>query len=154
MLREWYKSRNIDKQLIMNENILLIRDICEKFDINVIKNTFNITPLAAPRMTGADKWQGRKCVVKYFNFRNKLNLLALQQNYKLTCTLSIIFSIPYPESWSEKKKKENYLMPVTVKPDIDNLIKSFMDSLSSADQNVWSVTAKKIYAPVGAIFIY
>jgi Holliday junction resolvase RusA-like endonuclease len=138
----------------INENAILYSDICKKFDIETIKYVFDIEPFHAPRMVKSDKWAKRDCVVKYFNFRNKLYSLALQQQYEIKGILNIIFVIPFPESWSEKKKKENYLQPVTVKPDIDNLIKAFMDSLLKNDSYVWGVTAKKIYATFGKIIIF
>jgi len=138
----------------MGKNHLLENGICKKFDIEGIKYCFNITPLAAPRMTKSDKWAKRECVNRYFAFRNELYALAYNEKYKLENIVNIIFVMPYPASWSEKKKLENYLTPVIVKPDIDNLIKSFLDALKPKDQEVWRISAMKIYGETGCILIF
>ena len=61
-------------------------------------------------------------------------------------------TLPVPASWSKKKRTEamqNLVRP-TVKPDIDNLIKTVLDSLNGIvwhdDKQVVSVFASKSYA--------
>ena len=70
---------------------------------------FQIDPVAAPRMVQSDKWQKRPTVTKYFAFRDELKYLAYLNNLeKVPGALeAIIFSVPMPKSWSEKKRAES-----------------------------------------------
>lgn len=133
---------------------ILINDVCKKFGINEIKHFFDIKPIAAPRMTHRDKWAHRKCVDNYYAYRNELFVSAYNQRYSINYKLNIIFVLPYPDSWGQKKKIENYLMPCLVKPDIDNLIKAFLDGLKKNDQEIWAINAMKIYSEYGCILIF
>ena len=49
---------------------------------------------------------------------------------------SITFFIPVPVSWSKKKKKQHHGMLHQSKPDLDNLLKAFGDSLISEDKYI------------------
>jgi Holliday junction resolvase RusA-like endonuclease len=49
---------------------------------------------------------------------------------------SITFFIPVPASWSKKKKKQHHGMLHQSKPDLDNLLKAFGDSLISEDKYI------------------
>lgn len=49
---------------------------------------------------------------------------------------SITFFIPVPTSWSKKKKKLHHGMLHQSKPDLDNLLKAFGDSLISEDKYI------------------
>ena len=68
-----------------------------------------IEPNTKPRMTRADKWKKRPCVVQYREFKDKLRieckrvgLTTLQPQLE-----SLIFYIPMPDSWSKKKEVGN-----------------------------------------------
>lgn len=41
----------------------------------------------------------------------------------------ILFYIPFPKSWREKKRREMYNTPHCSTPDLDNLLKAFFDSI-------------------------
>lgn len=109
-----------------------------------------IDPVAKPRMTRADKWKKRKCVVKYLQFKDEL--LEKTKDIDFGETLSLTFIIPMPKSWSKKKRKEMSGRPHKQRPDLDNLIKAFKDSVFKEDSHVWKYgEMKKIWGHKGAI---
>lgn len=63
--------------------------------------------------------------------------------------LYIDFYMPIPDSWSQKKKEKYYHQVHCSKPDIDNLLKFYMDCMDGiffeGDQNIYSVSARKFY---------
>ena len=115
---------------------------------------FKVDPVAKPRMTRRDIWSKRKCVIKYFSFKDKLVLLAKEKKFKLPDKYKVEFLIKMPESWSVKKKLLFAGQPHKCRPDLDNMIKSLNDCLLKEDSTVWSVTASKIWWDEGKIIIY
>jgi hypothetical protein len=45
-------------------------------------------------------------------------------------------------------------LPVKTRPDADNYVKAFMDSLAKEDGNVWFIKAEKRHAFQGSIIVY
>jgi Holliday junction resolvase RusA-like endonuclease len=119
-----------------------------------IKHIFAMEPISAPRMTQADKWKKRSCVVQYFAYKKAVRIESLINGYRLGNTLAICFVIPMPPSWSKKKKLEMFAMPHQQKPDCDNLTKAFMDSFGVDDSGVWDIRAIKIWGDAGAIYTF
>jgi len=130
-----------------------------------VKYRFVIEPISAPRMTQSDKWKTdpnhpdpkkrqRKPVENYFRFKNRLVSLCEVSGYKLTKTLNIIFVVPFPKSYSAKRKVELDGKPHDQKPDIDNFSKCWMDSLSDNDREVWNLHAIKVWGYEGQIIIF
>lgn len=126
---------------------------------------FDVVPMGAVRMSSSDKWktnplhknpQKRQRIVvgKYFNFKNKVRQQALEMNYKMSGILEIIFLVPIPNSWSEKKKIRHNKQPVITRPDIDNYCKAFMDAIEIEDGFVWKIIAEKRHAFKGSILVY
>ena len=116
----------------------------------MIEKTYNICPVAKPRMTRQDKWKRRKAVMKYRAYQ----LEILQAGIKLPyCGFHVIFVLPMPKSWSLKKKKSMLGKPHQQKPDIDNLQKGFLDALLKDDSVIWDMRATKIWGAEGQIFI-
>lgn len=85
-------------------------------------------------MTRSDKWRKRPVVLRYFEYAEKLRLLSPESNWE---KLSIHFVMPMPSSWSKKKKDIMRNKPHKQKPDLDNLIKAYQDSLLKDDSRVW-----------------
>ena len=109
-----------------------------------------IDPVPKPRMTQRDKWAKRPSVLRYRDFCDKLR----QHNAILNASGSeIIFVIPMPKSWSEKKKAEMAHKPHQQRPDIDNLVKAVLDALHDEDCHIWSITATKIWGYCGEVII-
>lgn len=118
------------------------------------KFIFNITPCPAPRMTRSDKWKKRECVTKYFAFRDEFILNCNIEGFKLTETLKIVFILPMPESWSNKKRAQMENNPHQNRPDVDNMIKSVLDAFGKDDGFVYDVHASKFWGKEGKIIIY
>lgn len=99
-------------------------------------------------MTKSDRWKKRPAVVRYFDFKD-----ALRSEFTGTLepAFKIIFYMPMPKSWSDKKRKEMCGSPHQQKPDIDNLAKAFMDAMCDDDSYVYDVHAKKFWANTGSI---
>lgn len=81
---------------------------------------------------------------KYNNY--KINLLseAKRKGFSIPpAGLSITFFMPMPKTWSKKKKREFHGSLMQSRPDLDNLIKSFADSLTSEDKYIANISATK-----------
>lgn len=109
-----------------------------------------IDPVGKPRMTRRDKWQQRPPVLRYRAYCDELRL-KLGESYELPGQLNLVFYLPMPKSWSEKKKAEMALQPHTQTPDIDNLAKGFMDAFQAEDKHVYLLHAEKFWNYEGAV---
>lgn len=101
-------------------------------------------PVAKPRQTRADKWKERPCVVRYRDWADRARAAAgvippAAQH------ADIVVYLPLPQSLPQKKRLAMAGQPHTVKPDIDNLIKSSLDALLKRDQCIHEVRAKKFW---------
>lgn len=116
----------------------------------------DVIPCGAPRQTQRDKWQTRPAVVKYRIFKDELRLAWLKHglsDFPARGT-HITFVIPMPKSWSNKKRTEMCGQAHRQKPDIDNLLKSVLDTLApGGDDYVWDVHVSKIWGQEGRITI-
>lgn len=56
---------------------------------------------------------------------------------------SITFFVPVPPSWSKKKKKLHHGRFHQSKPDLDNLLKAFMDALMAEDKQIAHIELSK-----------
>jgi len=112
-----------------------------------------INPIGKCRMTQRDKWVKRDCVERYYSFKDTIRLEARKQKFELSNCFKIVFVIPMPKSWSNKKRTEMYLRHHQQKPDIDNLLKAVMDSLLADDSCVYHVDIRKWWGYEGKIII-
>lgn len=110
---------------------------------------YPIEPLPKPRMTRADKWKQRACVMRYRAFKDECRAHGVE----IYPAMDVVFRIPMPDSWSAKKRSTMAGQPHQQKPDIDNLAKALLDAVCDDDSHVWHVNAKKIWAEIGAIEI-
>lgn len=117
------------------------------------RTIFEIDPMGKPRMVRSDIWAGRRCVSDYYAFKDKLVYQARKKRYKIGNVLNIEFQIAMSSSWSDRKKKLQDGKPHLFKPDIDNLIKAFLDCLLDNDSKVWSVKAEKRWGRKGKIVV-
>ncbi len=115
---------------------------------------FLLNPIGKPRMTQRDKWlkPPRPEVLKYRLSCQAIQFFAASQNVLLKDEANIIFVLPMPSSWSNKKRLAMDGKPHQVKPDIDNMLKAVFDVLCpQGDQSIHSVVAKKIWGEEGKI---
>ena len=112
-----------------------------------------LVPMAAPRLSRRDAWAPSPAAARYFAYRAELCILAKQAGYVPGDALSIIFYLPMPASWSQRKRRLMDGQPHQQKPDTDNLLKGFCDALLADDAHVWDMHARKRWAVVGAIEI-
>jgi Holliday junction resolvase RusA-like endonuclease len=116
-----------------------------------------IDPVSAPRQVRSDAWRKRPVVLRYREFRDELNRLIGKKEAKVLSeiqergTVYLEFGIPVSDSWSNKKKLQMTGTPHQQKPDIDNLVKAFLDAVFEEDSFVWSVRAHKRWSDKGYI---
>lgn len=115
---------------------------------------FNITPIGKPRMVRSDTWAERPAVLKYWAFKEELNILVKQKRYSIGDDLNIVFRIPMLDSWSQKKKNKMAGEYHQQKPDIDNLLKAFTDCLMTDDSKIYKVIVEKYWATTGSIEVF
>ena len=96
---------------------------------------YPITPVPKPRQTQSDKWKKRPAVLRYRAFADEVRLRGVTVENGDTIT----FSLPMPKSWNKMKRLEYVEQPHTVKPDIDNLLKSLLDAVHSDDSHIWTL---------------
>ncbi len=114
----------------------------------------NIPPCPKPRMTKADRWRKRPSVLKFFAFRDavrqyKESKVVLQSSYHSHHlefeSFEIEFHVPMPKSWSKKKKGSMNGSAHQQRPDLDNYLKAWKDSVYEEDAIVWRVKASKLW---------
>ena len=71
--------------------------------------------------------------------------------------IAMAFTMPIPQSYSNKKKKELEGQPHTKKPDLDNLVKAVLDALNGVafedDSLISDINASKTYAEEPGVYI-
>ena len=60
-------------------------------------------------------------------------------------SFEIEFHVQMPQSWSKKKKAEMIGKPHQQRPDLDNYLKAWKDSVYEEDAIVWRVKASKLW---------
>ncbi len=123
-------------------------------DLKGIKYLIPVTPQTAPRMVRSDKWAKRPPVMRYFAYRDELQLFTRDAIIAPDGVLDIIFVVPFPDSYSEKKKVSLYLKPHTLKPDRDNMLKGFQDAIFRDDTHIWDGRTIKLWGYYGCIIIF
>jgi Holliday junction resolvase RusA-like endonuclease len=107
--------------------------------------------MSAPRLVRSDKWANRPVVARYHAYKDQLNLAL--PSYELPPVLKIEFHIAMPKSWSAKKRAAMIGQYHQSKPDVDNLVKGFMDAFHTDDAHVAVLHAGKYWAETGRIVL-
>jgi Holliday junction resolvase RusA-like endonuclease len=111
----------------------------------------DITPTPKPRMTQSDRWRSRPATDRYWAFKD--NLRALWGDRPVPEVMHLVFVVPMPQSWSKKKRSQMTGKPHQTKPDVDNFLKSILDSLLDNDAHVWDIRATKVWGESGSILV-
>lgn len=115
---------------------------------------FDIDPTVKPRETRKDRWNPRPSVQKFRAFRDHMRLLSNTKgldgiNYPKAGTW-LIFLVPMPKSWNDRKKRDHNLTGKASTPDVDNLCKGFLDALFYKqpidDRTVWDTRITKLWS--------
>ena len=110
-----------------------------------------VDPIGKPRMTQRDRWKQRPVVLKYHSFCDILRLYSAP--FQKTESLTMIFEVPMPKTWSKKKKIQMEGKPHQSKPDIDNLVKAVLDAFFEEDKQIYRIKAAKFWKVKGSILI-
>ena len=108
----------------------------------------NITPCPKPRMTKADRWRKRPSVLKFFAFRDAVREWPRETMHNKILEMEsfeIEFHVPMPKSWSKKKRGYMNGAAHQQRPDLDNYLKAWKDSVFEEDSIVWRVKASKMW---------
>ena len=114
-----------------------------------MKKKFYIDPLPKPRMTRADRWKKRPCVIRYWEYKTELQAKLDICGIEIDDVIKVEFGVPMPKSWSKKKNKEMDQKPNQQIPDVDNLMKGLMDALFQEDSHIHTIHAKKVWSNNG-----
>lgn len=105
-------------------------------------------------MVHSDRWKRRPPVLRYFSYRHALRTLAILHGYTVDPVLNLTFVMPMPKSWNDSKRVAMDTKPHQQKPDLDNLMKAFKDSLCEDDSFVHTYEdVKKVWGKEGAIIV-
>lgn len=107
-----------------------------------------VEPMGAPRQVRSDVWRPREVVLRYRAYRDTIRA---QFSGDVPDDLRLRFHMAMPPSWSDKKRERMLGQPHRQKPDIDNLVKGFMDALLEDDSHVWRIFAEKVWSDGGGI---
>jgi len=111
---------------------------------------YEITAMGKPRMTRADRWKKRDCVMRYWEFKDKVRELGIIVPESGSW---IKFYLPMPVSWPKKKREAMLGQPHKIKPDKDNLEKALLDSIYDSDAHIWDSRVSKYWSVKGMITI-
>ena len=113
-----------------------------------------IDPIAKPRMVKSDSWKKRPTVLRYWAYKDELQLKCKLKNISITDQLHCEFIIKMPKSWSNKKKELMNGKPHKSKPDCDNMIKAVNDCLLIDDSAIYKISASKYWGHTGSIIFF
>lgn len=83
-------------------------------------------------------------IERYNNYKIALLAEAKRKGFQIPPSgLSVTFLLPMPKTWSKKKKKSHHGLLCQSRPDVDNLLKSFCDSLVSEDKFIANISVTK-----------
>ena len=108
----------------------------------------NIPPCPKPRMTKADRWRKRPSVLKFLAFRDAVREWPRETMHNKILEMEsfeIEFHVPMPKSWSKKKRGYMNGAAHQQRPDLDNYLKAWKDSVFEEDSVVWRVKASKMW---------
>lgn len=102
---------------------------------NKMEFTFNYKPEAKqrPRFGAKGKVynpQRKKALEYKWDAAKQMRSQALERPLEAPVCVNMVFHMPMPKSWSQKRREEQLGKPMTSKPDVDNLMKWILDVLN------------------------
>lgn len=108
---------------------------------NTTIKVLNITPKPQPRENRSDIWNPRPNVITFRQYKDQLREELYRVGFKLTNELpDITFVFPVPEKATKKWLKQNLGKPHEQRPDLDNLIKGFIDCIFNKESYFYEFT--------------
>jgi len=124
--------------------------------VKTIRFTVNRPPMGAPRMTQADKWKQRDCVVRYRAFKDAIRAACPEwPSIEASSVESLSWTAYFepPASWSKKKRAAAIGTLHRAKPDRDNIDKAVLDALFDDDAAIADGRIQKRWAEESRIEI-
>lgn len=117
----------------------------------------NVSPLGKPRMTAADKWKRRPCVMRYREYcdamRASMRGHAAMPAGADVMELRVVAHVAMPATWSQRKKKMMNGNHHRTKPDADNILKGVADALFADDAGIVAMSIEKFWAFEGSVIV-
>jgi Holliday junction resolvase RusA-like endonuclease len=114
--------------------------------VKPISITIPIEPMGAPRMTQADKWKQRPCVMRYRAFKDQVRLaVGNRVQDAVIADFSWKAFFEPPPSWSKKKRAAAMGTQHRSKPDRDNIDKALLDALFEDDKGIAAGRIEKLW---------
>ncbi len=116
-----------------------------------IEGFLHIAPKPAPRMNYRFK---NERAVAYLAWKKVVRELALKEGLApgmKPVKVRVVFYMEIPTSWNRAKKTELQMQLYQGTPDLDNLLKGFLDACFDEDKSIARVIAEKRWAAVGGI---
>ena len=107
--------------------------------------TCYLVPVGKPRMTKRDQWLKRPSVVKYRIFADALRQCMQGVDLSDVWCMSLTFYMPFPKSYSQKKRDSLSGKVHREKSDLDNCVKATLDALIEEDKGVAGILAWKYW---------
>lgn len=105
-------------------------------------------PVGKPRMTRADRWRRRSCVMRYWEWTDRLREAAKTRE-KITLTkptqLHVVAHLQIPAYWGASKRLAHRGTAHTAKPDGSNILKGIEDALFVNDQMLFASSIYKFW---------
>ena len=114
---------------------------------------FDIIGMGAVRTTAKGKSFDER-FQRYARYKTALRMFLRGVGIK-ECPerFEITFVMPFPISYTQKQRKELEGQPHRYKPDLDNLVKGFIDCFGKDDSGVHEFYARKIWGKDGKIIL-
>lgn len=118
-------------------------------------------PPGKPRMTQRDRWAKRPCVLRYWEWKDKVKFAFHASggipDEAIITSVNWVAHYEMPKSWTRKKRIQSFRTPHTSKPDRDNVDKALLDALFKDDSGVGCGFISKVWdlqSHLGVIITY
>ena len=120
-----------------------------------IRFTVPGAPMGAPRMTQADRWKKRACVIRYRAFKDAIRAAYRGKPIDANAVLDLSWTAYFtpPVSWSRKKREAAMGTLHRAKPDRDNIDKAVLDALFEDDAAIAAGRIEKYWRDTAALEI-